>query len=148
MSKKTFAVMGMIISAVIVLMGLLVLTGAMGGDVDYPSSLPYYDSGYASFGADFYTYVTNNAAEAASSAHATARNVMEMSNMLRAACGISMMGFGLLALCYFGIQKCSICEPVECVCKEEEPVAETEETSNETEEVSEAEAVPQEEEIL
>ena len=60
MNKKTFSTLGMIFSAVIVFLGILVLAGALGGDASYPNSASYlYDSGYATFGGDFYTFVNN-----------------------------------------------------------------------------------------
>ena len=57
MNKKTLSLVGMIIGCVFVLIGILSLSGAVGGNTSYPSSAPYsYDSGYASFGGDYYTY--------------------------------------------------------------------------------------------
>lgn len=71
MTKKTFALIGMIISLAIVVCGVLTISGELGGNAHYASGASYlYDSGYASFGADFYTYVSNNAAEAADAAPA------------------------------------------------------------------------------
>lgn len=127
MSKKTFATLGMIFSAVIVLASILVFAGALGGDADYPSSAPYsYDSGYASFGADFYTYVSNNTAEAASASRTAANNVRELCDLMRNVCGCFLMGFGLLGICHFGIVRCECQkkETAECAATESEaPVA-------------------------
>ena len=107
MRKKTFATLGMVFSLVIVLAGILVLTGAMGGDAGSPSSAPYsYDSGYASFGADFYTYVCNNAAEAASASRTAANNIRELCDLLKSVSGCFLMGFGLVSFCHFGIVRC------------------------------------------
>ena len=103
MSKKTFATLGMILGVIMALSGILTITGAMGGDTSYPSSAPYsYDSGYASFGADFYTYVSNNSAEAASAARTTASNLEDIAELLKNVCGAFLIGFGLMGVCFFG----------------------------------------------
>ena len=140
MNKKTYATIGMIVSVLIVLMGILVISGAFGGNGDSPSSAPsYYDSGYASFGGDFYTYVNNNAGEAASAARTTARNVDYLSTLLKNACGIFLMGFGLMGACAFGIVRCSFCACAEApaaVCAD--VIKEEENTSEENTEEAEA----------
>ncbi len=107
MNKKLLATLGMVFSAVLVLAGILSLAGALGGDANYPSSAPYsYDSGYASFGADFYTYVSNNAGEAASASRTAANNIRELCELVKNVCGCFLMGFGLLGFCHFGIVFC------------------------------------------
>ena len=107
MNKKLLATLGMVFSAVLVLASILVFAGAMGGDANYPSSAPYsYDSGYASFGADFYTYVSNNAGEAASASRTAANNVRELCELMKNVCGCFLLGFGLLGFCHFGIVRC------------------------------------------
>lgn len=111
MNKKTFSTLGMIFSAVIVFLGILVLAGALGGDASYPNSASYlYDSGYATFGGDFYTFVNNNAAEAASASYTAAANLQDLCELLKNVCGIFLMGFGLMGVCYFGIQRCKYTE--------------------------------------
>lgn len=102
-SKKTFSTIGMIVSALIVITGILTISGVFGGDEDYPPY--YYDCGYASFGGDFYSYVNNNAAKAA-------RNVVGLVSFTRSISGISMICVGLLSLCYFGMAH-SECAPVQ-----------------------------------
>lgn len=103
MSKKVFATLGMIFGLVIALCGILTITGEMGGDTSYPSSAPYsYESGYASFGADFYTYVSNNSAEAASAARTTASNLEDIAELLKNVFGIFLIGFGMMGFCFFG----------------------------------------------
>ena len=103
MSKKTYATLGMILGLIMALSGILTITGAMGGDTSYPSSAPYsYESGYASFGADFYTYVSNNSAEAASAARTTASNLEDIAELLKNVCGAFLIGFGLMGFCFFG----------------------------------------------
>ena len=95
--------MGMILGLVMALCGILTITGTMGGDTSYPSSAPYsYESGYASFGADFYTYVSNNSAEAASAARTTASNLEDIAELLKNVCGCFLAVFGLMGVCFFG----------------------------------------------
>ncbi len=104
MSKKTFATIGTIVSILLVIVGLLVLFGVFGGAARYPNSAPYsYDSGYATFGGDFYTYVVNNAGEAASASRTAAINTMELCNLMRNVGGILLISFGLFGFCGFGI---------------------------------------------
>ena len=146
MSKKTLATLGMIFSLVLVFISFLVFAGAMGGDVDYPSSAPYnYDSGYASFGADFYSYVSNNAAEAASASRTAANNVRELCDLLKTVSGFFMLGFGLLGFCHFGIVRCdctkketiAAADEVEASVTEEEVAVEAEEPAETVEETVE-----------
>jgi len=102
-SKKTFATVGMIIGVLIAFCGILTIAGALGGDTSYPSGAPYsYDSGYATFGGDFYTYASNNAAEAASAARTTASNLEDIAELLKNVCGVFLMGFGMMGFCFFG----------------------------------------------
>lgn len=117
MSKKTYATLGMILGLIMALSGILTITGAMGGDTSYPSSAPYsYESGYASFGADFYTYVSNNSAEAASAARTTASNLEDIAELLKNVCGAFLIGFGLMGFCFFGTIRAG------CTVSAEEPV--------------------------
>jgi len=105
MSKKLFSILGIVFSALIVVSGVLVVFGVLGGDASGATSAPSkYDSGYASFGADFYSFVNNNAAEAAVAARFTASNVRSLCELLKNVCGIFLMGFGLMGVCFFGIQ--------------------------------------------
>lgn len=104
MNKKNLSKIGMAVSALLVLFGLLALCGAFGGQSYHYSTAPYtYDSGYASFGGDYYTYSVNNAAEATDAAQAASANARELVEFVRAFCGLFMMGFGLLSFCGFGI---------------------------------------------
>ena len=105
MSKKYYAVCGLIIGTIVVILGTLVTSGAIGGNTvtatTSPSSI-LYSSGYASFGADFYTYVTNNAQEAASAARTIADNQNVIYGFQRSAFGIALIVFGLFMNCLFG----------------------------------------------
>ena len=102
--KKRYATFAKIVSLLLVILGFLTIVGVMGGDTYYPSSAPWnYDSGYATFGGDFYTYVVNNAGEAAAGSRAAASNLNDISTLLKSVCGIFLMGFGLLSFCFFGV---------------------------------------------
>ena len=106
MNKKTLSLVGMIVGFVFVLVGILSLSGALGGNTSYPGSAPYsYDSGYASFGGDYYTYSVNNAAETASAARTTARNLEEIAVFLKVFCGLFAICFGVVIVCCFGIYR-------------------------------------------
>lgn len=108
MNMKFLATMGMIFSIAIAIVGVVVLCGGLGGDAGYPSgALSYYDSGYASFGGDFYTYVNNNAAEAADAGNRAAANVKELCDLVKNVSGAFLIGFGLLGMCLFGIVRCN-----------------------------------------
>lgn len=102
--KKKLSILGIVIGVLFVLVGILSIFGALGDDASYPSSAPYdYDSGYAEFGGDYYTYSSNNAAEAASAARTAARNVKVISEFLTLFCGLTSILFGLMVICGFGI---------------------------------------------
>ncbi len=102
--KKVFSIIGMVVGLAFVIVGLVAMSGAMGGRASYPGSAPYgYDSGYAEFGADYYTYSVNNTAETASAARTTANNIRCISDFLLLFCGLSSMLFGLVIICAFGI---------------------------------------------
>ena len=62
-----------------------------------------YPKDYIEFGADFYTYVNNNAAEAAIAARTVASNLDSIADVIKSACGIFLIGFGLLSLCCFAM---------------------------------------------
>ncbi len=101
--KKPFCVLGIVISLAIALLGVLLLLGVFTDTPSGASGASYrFDSGYASFGGDFYSYVNNNAAEAASAAKTIAGNQRDIFVLIRTASGIFITGFGLLGLCLFG----------------------------------------------
>ena len=102
--KKTLSLIGIIVGFLFVLVGILSAAGALGGDVSYPKSAPYsYDSGFATFGADYYTYSVNNTAEAANAASAAAYNIIDIAEFLYLAFGFASILFGLVVMCGFGI---------------------------------------------
>ena len=104
LSKKVLSVVGMIVGFVFIIVGILSMAGALGGEISYPGSAPYsYDSGYAQFGADYYSYSVNNSAEAASAARAAAYNLGDIAEFLAAFFGIASILFGLMVMCGFGI---------------------------------------------
>ncbi|MBQ3110187.1 MAG: hypothetical protein IJC69_03515 [Clostridia bacterium] len=104
MSKKVYATIGMLISLALVIIGIVSMCGGLGGNTSYPGSAPYtYDSGYAMFNADYYTYSVNNSAEAASAAHTAAANLDDIGEFLSLACGLFMVCLGLISFCGFGI---------------------------------------------
>ena len=83
--KKVFTIIGILVGIALVIVGILCLSGEMGGNASTASSAGYsYDSGYTKFGADFYTYVNNNAQEAAEAGRTAARNLWEIAKLLKA----------------------------------------------------------------
>ncbi len=100
--KKFFSLTGMIVGLAIVLFGILAMNGTLGGADSYAGSSPY-DSGYATFGGDYYTYSVNNTAEAAVAARAASSNLCQISDLLQNCCGLFMIGLGLLSFCGFGV---------------------------------------------
>ena len=84
MNKRTISIIGIAISALLVLFGILAMSGALGGSTYYADSAPYsYDSGFATFGGDYYTYSVNNSAEAAAGARAAASNLRKAGKRTR-----------------------------------------------------------------
>ncbi len=137
MSKKLFVYIGMIAGLLAVLMGILVMTGAMGGNSFTVFGAPYkYDSGYATFGADFYTYVTNNAAEAAEASTTAAANLREIAVLLKNVSGILLIAGGLFMLCFFGVQYAECAQAARPETPAEKPIAEVVESVEESEEAA------------
>lgn len=100
--KKYFSLAGMVVSLLVVLFGILAMCGALGDADSYGGDSPY-DSGYASFGGDYYTYSVNNSAETTSAVNAVASNLRQISDLLRNSYGLFMIGLGLLSFCGFGV---------------------------------------------
>ena len=103
MSKKSFLIGGIVTGLLAILFGVLIMSESFGGKTSTDSGASYlYDSGYASFGADFYTYVSNNAQEAASAARTTARNLDQIALLLKSSLGLLFIVFGMFTTCLFG----------------------------------------------
>lgn len=101
--KKVFPIVGILAGVALIITGIVCLAGGMGGNASTASSAGYlYDSGYTTFGADFYTYVSNNAQEAASAARTAANNLASIARLLKNSLGILMLCTGLLSVCHFG----------------------------------------------
>ena len=95
---------GCCVGILLVFFGILIMCGVFGGNTDIqysPDPLFYFDYGYAQFGADYNSYSNNNAALAAFSARQTAENLHEISTLIKNICGIGMICFGVLSICFF-----------------------------------------------
>lgn len=134
MSRTTYAKIGMVSCAIIAIMGLLILCGAMGGSTQDSYGSYGYTNGKASFGADFYTYVNNNAYRAASAAEVTADNLNEIGTLLRWSLGILVFGIGA---CGFGIVYCD-CDKTEQPNEEDKAAAAPEAAQESHEEATQA----------
>ncbi len=147
--KKTFSMLGIVFSALLLLLGLLTLSGGLvDGSAKEASSAPYsYDSGYASFGADFYTYVSNNAEEAAAAGRATAYNLTLIFRLIKTAGGSLMMCLGAMGACFFGLKYADVKAEtaVPAAADVRGPVSVG---SPQSEEAASAEAAPEQEETL
>ena len=104
MRGKSFSIAGMIVSALIVIFGILFITGVLTGETRTVSGSGTYDSGYAAFGADCYTDASNNAADAAAAGRTAASNLDNIFHLARTFGGLFLMGFGLLGFCLFGMK--------------------------------------------
>ena len=123
MNRKNISLIGIIVGIAFVVVGVLAMAGVLGGDTSYPSSAPSnFNSGYASFNGDYYTYSVNNSAETATAARTTAGNLGDIADFLKIFCGLFSIGFGFVVACGFGIVY------VDCVEKEkaEAPITEEE----------------------
>lgn len=102
--KKLICLVGIIISILIIILGIQTHDYELGGYTYNASSAPsMYDSGYATFGGDFYTYVCNNAEEAASASRTVASNLNAIANFLRQAVGYGFICLGAISCCGFSI---------------------------------------------
>lgn len=101
MSKKVFATIGMIVCVLFVVMGFVTIGRDNSCSKAYQSGM--YDSGFATFGADYYTYSSNNAAETANAARTTANNIYQLYNLLTDVFGWFFVFSGLAGFCHFGV---------------------------------------------
>ena len=101
--KKTFCIIGMIISLLICILGVLQLFHVeILGDIPYYATgvMYKYDHGYAQFGADFYSHVNNNTADAAQSIHRAVTNQIAIYDILN----VILAAMGLLSFFFFGVK--------------------------------------------
>lgn len=108
--KKGFSLAGIAVGALMIIFGIVAMCGGF-GDADYSGSNSPYNSGYATFGADYYTYSVNNSAETASAARSANSNLGEISNILRNCLGLIMLAIGFICICGFGIVYAGCTEP-------------------------------------
>ena len=127
MSRTTYAKIGMVSCAIIAIMGLLILCGAMGGSTQDSYGSYGYTNGKASFGADFYT----------SAAEVTADNLNEIGTLLRWSLGILVFGIGAIGACGFGIVYCD-CDKTEQPNEEDKAAAAPEAAQESHEEATQA----------
>ena len=138
MNKKAFSVTGIVVGAFIIFMGILVMAGSLGGAVRLSEAVPpSYDSGYAMFGADFYNYVSNNAAQAAKASSKIAYNLYEIAGLLKNTLGLLLMAFGAFMICFFG---CKLPDKLQTEAEPSDVIAADSLTPEETEAESESEA--------
>ena len=95
-------ILGIVIGLVIIVLGICTIKGKFGGNADIADSPSLsFDYGYATFGADFYTYLNNNSAYTAIGSQQTAYNLYTISKLLREVLGILLMAFGGFTVCLF-----------------------------------------------
>ena len=120
--NKKFKTLGMIVSLVLVIFGIVVMCGVF-TEYTYPNSAPSgYDSGYAVFGADFYNYVSNNSAEAASAARVASYNIIDLINLVSGGFGAVIIAIGLLGFCFFGMMPAGVIKVENIVCAVPAPI--------------------------
>ena len=101
--KKNFSIIGMITGILLVVVGILSMCEVFGDANAFGNHNYKYDSGYATFGADYYTYVVNNTAEIEDEVDAANSNLMDIAEYMQMAFGLFFICFGILAFCGFGI---------------------------------------------
>lgn len=104
MSKKASSILGLVTSIVLAVIGILILCEVFGGSHGSLVSPYNYDYGYATFGADFYNYVSNNAAYSAKGTVAVYQTLSSLNDLLKNAFGFLFIGIGLFGVCHFAPQ--------------------------------------------
>ena len=105
--RKFFAIVGMLFCAAVIWFGVRFVNGEAATAPASASSAPsYYDSGYTKFGADFYTYVSNNAAEASAAIRQATTNQVRLFRLMTKFFGYVLMTLGGIGFCLFGILCC------------------------------------------
>lgn len=111
MNKKISNIVRLIVCAALIIIGVITLFGGFTGDNNYYSPSNYnYDVGYATFGADFYNFVSNNAAYAAYNTARVAARVSDLIDLMENIFGFAFIAVGLLGICKFGIKEEKRCE--------------------------------------
>ena len=102
--KKIFSIIGMFVGLAFILVGILTISGELGGKTIYVDSPEYrYDYGYAQFGTDYYSYTNNNMYYAARGSVIAANSIRNIADFLLRFCGIFSILFGLMIICAFAI---------------------------------------------
>ena len=121
--NKKFKILGMVVSIALVIFGIVVMCGTF-AEYSYPrTATTGYDSGYAIFGADFYNYVCNNSAEAASATRTVAYNTIDLIKLVSGGFGAVIMAMGLLGFCFFGMVPGGVIKVENIACAAPSPVA-------------------------
>ena len=107
--KRIFSLAGIGAGLFAIIVSFCLFAGLGKGNWSVTSSP--YDSGFASFGADYYTYSVNNSAEAASAARAAAHNVSGLCEVVEVCSAWAIFFLGLMAICAFGIVFASTLPP-------------------------------------
>ena len=100
--KKILSLIGILTGVAVTIFALCLLCGAFSKEWSV-GGFSSYDSGYASFGADYYTYMVNNSAETTTCVRAVARNIGYIYDLLELCVGTFMLCFGIMSVCGFGI---------------------------------------------
>ena len=145
--KKVLSWIGILTGITLIITGIVVASGGTGNGLSYGQSSPY-DSGFASFGGDYYTYSVNNIAEATSAASAAASNTADVYRLVEFCLGMFMMFFGIITSCGFGIVLASFKKDAKdvCICQCAENAEEV--VTEEATEVATEETVVQEEAVI
>ena len=116
--RKFFAIIGILFSCAVIFVGVQFINGNsqfLGRNyVSAPSSAPsvptFFDAGFATFGGDSYTFINNNAADAARGTHAIADNQVQIFEQLSLSMSYLIQFFGLfmivlggMGVCLFGV---------------------------------------------
>lgn len=111
MNKKVSNIVRLVVCAALIIIGVITLFGGFTGDNYYSSPSNYnYDFGYATFGADFYNFVSNNAAYAAYNTARVAARVSDLIDLIENIFGCAFIATGLLGICKFGVKEEKVCE--------------------------------------
>lgn len=103
MSKKISKIIGLVVSVILIIVGIAIFNGELTGDRYYSEPSVYsYDYGYATFGADFYTFVSNNAALAAYHTGKAEAQISNMITLMENVFGWVFITAGMFGICKFG----------------------------------------------